>query len=306
MFIINAKRILRLGLVNFWRNGSVSFASVLIMTAALLVISTLMFGKVIFSSTLNELKNKVDINVYFISSATEQEIFDLKTKIETLPEVSFVEYSSKDEEYEKFKIRHQDDELTLQSLEEIGMNPFGAVLNIQAKEPSQYAGIANFLEETKNQNSLTPIDRINYNKNKVAIETLARITGASQKLGFTLTFFAVIVAILITFNTIRLTIFMAREEISVMRLVGASTRYIRGPFVVTGLLYGLVSTILTIIILLPLLYWAGPHTANLGTGVNLFDYFKGNFFTVTGALLLSGFVIGSLSSYLATKKYLKI
>jgi cell division transport system permease protein len=103
---------------------------------------------------------------------------------------------------------------------------------------------------------------------------------------------------------------MAREEIAVKRLVGASTRYIKGPFVVSGLMYGLAGTVLALLLLLPLTYWAGPYTAKLNIGIdpglNIFHDFLSHFFFVLGVFLVSGLGIGALSSYLAVKKYLKI
>lgn len=306
MFWINIKRVSRLGFVNFWRNGSVSLASILITTIALLVVATLILSRVLFSSTLTEIQRKVDVNVYFTTSATEDEILTLKRRIESLPEVAMVEYSSRDSELEKFRARHEGDELILQSLDEIGENPLGAVLNIQAKTPSQYEGIASFVEGVRAESNASIIDNVNYNKNKTAINSLSRIIEASKKLGNGFAIFAIAVSVLITFNTIRLTIYMAREEISVMRLVGASSRYIRGPFVFTGLMYGFFSTILAIAILLPVLYWAGPHTQSLGTGIDVFKYFLSNIFSICGTIMLFGLAIGSVSSYLAVKKYLKI
>lgn len=306
MFWINIKRVSKLGFVNFWRNGSVSLASILITTIALLVVATLILSRSLFSSTLTELQRKVDVNVYFTTSATEDEILVLKRRIESLPEVSSIEYSSREQELERFRERHEGDELILQSLDEIGENPLGAVLNIQAKNPSQYEGIASFIEGIRTESNASIIDNVNYNKNKTAIDSLSRIIEASKKLGTGFAIFAIAISILITFNTIRLTIYMAREEISVMRLVGASSRYIRGPFVFTGLMYGFFSTILAIVVLVPALYWAGPFTKNLGTGINVFEYFLSNLFSTVGTLLIFGLAIGSVSSYLAVKKYLKI
>ncbi len=306
MFLTNLKRVLRFGFINFVRNASVSVAAVLIMTIALLVISSLLFSKAILSSTLEELKNKVDINVYFTTSASEDEILSLKKKVEALPEVGAISYSSRDDELARFKEKHENDELTLQALNEIGENPFGAALNIKAKDPAQYEGIASFLESQKKESLASIIDKINYTRNKQAISALTKIMTASKKLGIAVVVFFVGISILITFNTIRLTIYMAREEISVMRLVGASRRYIKGPFVVSGLIYGFVSTIVCMFVIVPIAYWAGPYTADLGTGLNVFSYYKANFFGLLGILLLSGLGIGALSSYLAVKKYLKI
>lgn len=306
MLWITVKRVIRLGFVNFWRNGYVSLASVLVMTVALLVMSSLIFTRALLVSTLDQIKSKVDINVYMVNSASEDEIMVMQKKIEALTEVVSVEYSSKEQELEKFRARHQNDELTIQALDEIGRNPLGASLNIKAKDPSNYESIAEFLESEKSKSENSIIDKVNYSKNKDAIDAISRIISASKKLGFAGSIFFIIISILITFNTIRLTIYMAREEISVMRLVGASTRYIKGPFVVNGLMYGVASTILSLLILLPMTYWAGPYTEGIGTGINVFNYYLSHIFFLAFVLLLAGFIIGSVSSYLAVKKYLKI
>lgn len=306
MLWTNLKRVIRLGFVNFWRNGYVSLASVLIMTVTLLVISTLMFTKAVLVSTVEQIQNKVDINVYLVTSASEDEGEELKEKIATLTEVREVALSTREQELEKFRLRHENDELTLQALDEIGGNPLGAAINIRAKDPSNYESIAQFLESEKALSENSIIDKINYSKNKEAIDALTKMISASKKLGGASAIFFIVISILISFNTIRLTIYMAREEISVMRLVGASTRYIRGPFVVNGLMYGIASTILAVLILAPLTYWAGPYTAGLGSGVNVFTYYMANILQIGAVLLLSGLAIGSISSYLAVKKYLKV
>ncbi len=306
MLWTSTKRVIRLGFVNFWRNGYVSLASVLIMTVALLVISGLLLSRAVLLSTADQIKSKVDINVYLVTSAMEDEIVTLQKKIQGLAEVDVVTVSSREEELERFRARHENDELTLQALDEIGENPLGASINIKAKDPSNYESIAAFLDTEKQKSESSIIDKINYSKNKAAIDALNRILLASKTLGGAVALFFIIISVLISLNTIRLTIYMAREEISVMRLVGASADYIRGPFVVNGLMYGISSTILTLIILLPLTYWAGPYTEGLGSGLNIFSYYLSHIFSITGILLVSGFIIGGLSSYLAVKKYLKI
>jgi len=306
MIITNLRRTFRTGFINFWRNGSVSFAAVVIMTLVLSVVCFLILSRALFISTISQIQDKVDINVYFTLSAPESDIKALKTRIEKIPEVSLVTYSSAEEELAAFKERHKDDELTLQALSEIGQNPLGASLNIKAKDPAQYEGIAEFLDSQKSASDASIIDKINYNRNKVAIDTLSRIMSVSKKLGLTMAGIFIGVAILIVFNTIRLTIYMAREEISVMRLVGASTRYIKGPFIVEGVMYGIIGGILATALYLPVTYWAGPYTESIGIGINIFRYYLTNIILVGGALVLSGFVIGGLSSYLAIKKYLKV
>jgi cell division transport system permease protein len=272
----------------------------------LLVIGSLVLTQGLMESTLNQIKSKVDVNVYLVTSAEESEIKVLKKQIESLSEVAGVTYSSREVELAKFKERHVNDELTLQALDEIGDNPLGASLQIKAKDPSNYEGIAQFLENQKKENDESVIDKINYSRNKSAITALTKIMFASNKLGVSIVIFFAGIAFLISFNTIRLTIYMAREEISVKKLVGASNRYIKGPFVVSGLMYGFIATILSMALLLPITYWAGPYTVDLGTGINLFSYYLSRILYIGGVLLASGLFIGALSSYLAVKKYLKI
>ncbi|MFA6050213.1 MAG: permease-like cell division protein FtsX [Candidatus Paceibacterota bacterium] len=306
MLWTNIKRVSKSGFVNFWRNGSVSFTAVLIMTLALLVVGSLILTNALQRSTLDQIKNKVDITVYFVTSATDEEGLALSKQVQALPEVASVKYSTREEELQAFMARHANDDLTLQALDEVGDNPLGAALEIKAKDPMHYESIASFLENQKQNDPASVIDKVNYSRNKEAISTLTNLINASNKLGLAVIIFFAIIAFLISFNTIRLTIFMAREEISVKRLVGASNRYIKGPFVVGGLMYGLSATVFALLLLLPITYWAGPYTLALGTGVNIFSYYLSNMLMVAGALLASGLAIGALSSYLAVKKYLKI
>lgn len=307
MFWTKIKRILRAGFVSFWRNGYVSLASVLVMTVTLSVIASILFTSALLTSTLNGIKEKVDVNVYFVKSADDEEIASLKKSIEALPQVSEVEYTSREKALEDFKTRHADDELTLNALDELDENPLGASFNIRASDPSQYESIVKFVQErTSAGSSSSIVDRINYTQNKQAIDALSRIIDASRKLGTILVVFFVIVSILITFNTIRLAIYIFREEISVMRLVGASEMYIRGPFVTVGLMYGFVSGMITLIFLYPATYWIGPITLRLGTGLNLFNFYLSSFGQLFIVVIGSGLFLGAVSSFLAVKKYLRV
>lgn len=302
------KRTLRAGFVSFWRNGYVSLASVLVMTVTLLVISSIIFVGAMLDSTLSNIKSKVDINVYFVKDAADDDISLLRKALTSLPEVAEVQYVSADQALADFRDRHQDDQLTLQALDELGGNPLGASFNIKAKDPSQYETIVNFLNDKKDNNAAgeSIIDRVNYSKNKDAIEALNRIISASNRLGSIVAMFFMLVSILITFNTIRLAIYIFREEISVMRLVGASEMYIRGPFVTVGIMYGFVSGIITLIVLYPITYWTGPIVSDIGTGLNLFTYYLTHFGYLFLVIVGSAVVLGAISSYLAVRKYLRI
>ena len=308
MLWIKFKRILRTGFFNFWRDSTVSFASVLVMTVTLWVIALVSFSSAILDTTLAELRNKIDINVTFITSADEKDILDIKYTLESLPEVFLVTYVSRDEALTAFKERHSSDQPILSALDELGENPLGAVLNIKAKDPSQYASVAEFLGSNNvlSPKGITIIDRINYFQNKTAIDKIAGIITSADRLGLALTIFFATISVLIALNTIRLTIYIARDEISVMRLVGASTTYIQGPFVVVGVIYGVTAGLLTLLTLLPITYWLGSTTENFFIGFNIFSYYLRHFLEIAFIIMASGIFVGALSSVLAIRKYLKV
>ena len=308
MFFTKLKRVFRTGLTNFWRNGFVSLSSLVVMFITLFMVSSLIFMSAILNYSLKEIKDKVDINVYFTTNAQEADIFNLKKSIESISEVALVTYTSRDEALANFKERHKDDSLTLQALDELGDNPLTASLSIKAKEPSQYEGIAKFLssEDSSSGVSNPIIEKVNYYQNKVVIDKLTKITSAANAVGFWVAILFLIISVVITFNTIRLAIFISKDEISVMRLVGASGRYVRGPFVVSGILYGMVSASLVIIIFFGLTYWLGGLSRNFFIGLDLFDFYLKNFGQIFLIVFGSGIALGAISSYLAVRRYLKI
>ncbi len=306
---VKVKRVIRSGFFSFWRNGFVSLSSILVMMVTLFVIGSTIFLGAILNSTLEQIKDKVDINVYFVKTADENDILAMKKSLEQLPEVKPpVVYVSKEQALEDFKKKYENDQITLQALDELGYNPLGATLNIRAKDPSQYSSIVQFLESkgAGSTDGSSIIDKVNYYQNKDAIDTLTRIINSANKLGFILTLLLIAISILITFNTLRLVIYISRDEISVMRLVGASSAYVRGPFFITGTIYGFVSAIFTLILFYPVTLWLGSITESFFVGFNVFQYYTQNFGQIFFLIVISGIFIGSISSYLAVRKYLKV
>jgi len=307
MFWTNTKRILKSGFVNFWRNGFVSFSTITVMVVTLFVIGLLFFSSAVVNSAMASLKDKIDITVYFLPTAQESDILDLQKSVEALPEVESATYVSADDALANFKAAHADDQSTLAALDELSDNPLGADLNIKAKDPSQYEAIAAFLTQNdaaRPDGSI--IDRINYAENKTAIDKLTSLINSATELGIFLAVVFALIAFMITFNTVRLAIFVARDEIAVMKLVGASNRYVRGPFVVTGIMYGLVGSLLTLLIFYPITYWLGPKTNDFFTGTDIFTYYLSHFAELFIILVGSGVIIGAVSSYLAVRRYLQV
>lgn len=299
------QRIIKAGFLNFRRSGLVSWASVLVVTITLSVITSLILLQAVLTSSLNQIKEKVDVAIYFTVDADEEKILALKKSIEGLPEVREVTYTTASEALAIFRERHANDYATIQALDEIGENPLGGYLNVKAKEISQYETIANFL---KSDNALvlgsaSIIDKVNYFQNKSVIDRLNSIINGAQQLGFIATLLLVAISIVVTFNTIRLTIFISKDEIGVMRLVGASKMRVRGPFMMEGAFYGILASVLTILLFWPITYWVGNNMTNF-LGLDMYDYYLSHIFKIFGIILLSGIALGMISSYLAIRKYL--
>ncbi len=301
------KRIVRSGFVGFWRNAFVSLAAIFVMTVTLTVVGGMMIVDQLLDATLTQIQEKVDINVYMVPTANEQSIFALKGAIEALPDVSEVTYVSREQALSDFRERHKNDELTIQALEELGENPLGASLSIRAKETSQYESIATFLQNHRDQEDPESplIDRVNFNQNKGAIDKLTSIIGAVERTTYIATIILIASSVLIAFNTIRLAIYTTREEIAIMRLVGASNMFIRGPFALQGVMYGLISGVLTLLILYPVVLWLGPATESFFR-LNVATYFINNFGYLFAVLVGSGIVLGMVSSTLAIARYLRV
>lgn len=301
----NLKRIIKAGFVNFSRSGIISWAAVLVVTITLSVITAIILLNAVLHFSLNQIKDKVDVTIYFNVGTPENQILSLKQSLEGLPEVQQISYISAEEALQLFRDRHQNDYPTIAALDEIKDNPLGAYLNVKAKEVSQYESIANFIksDDALVSGSTSIIDKINYNQNKIVIDRLNNIIAGAQKLGFIITLILIIISIIITFNTIRLAIFISKEEIGVMRLVGASKMRVRGPFMVEGAIYGVIATIVTLIIFFPATIYLGNNMTNF-LGINIYNYYVSNLFQIAVIILLSGVFLGMISSFIATRRYL--
>ncbi len=283
-----------------------SLASIFVMTMTVLIIGSLMFMSALIGQFVTYVKDKIDVNVYFVTAADERAILDLKAALEKLPEVSFVTYTTRDQALQNFRDRHQDDQLTVQALDELGDNPFGASLSVKAKEASQYEGIARYLNDKMQNDQGAPfIETVNYARNKAVIDQLTQVTTYVERFGLIVTLVFAVASILITFNTIRLAIYTSREEIGVMRLVGATNMYIRGPFVVEGTLYGVAAGLIALIVFFPLSF-ALKGASQAMFNADIFQYYLSNLWYFVLVLLVAGAILGAVSSFLAVRKYLSV
>lgn len=311
-FWLNVKRVARYGFVGFVRNGFVSLTAVFIMAVTLFVLANILISNAAMDATLKELTERVDITVYFVTSASEDNIMQVKGSLEALSEVASATYISREEALAAFRERHKNDQLTLQALDELGENPLGAALEVKAKETSQYENVARYLTaQQEGGGAGAEIDKINYYQNKAAIDRLSNIISTSERNGLVKMAILGICSILIAFNTIRLTIYTARDEIGVMNLVGAGRWYVRGPFMIAGVLYGVIAGAIVLLLLYPILYFYPvliglEATSELLFGsFDSFSYFTNQFLLFFAVIMFVGIVLGLLSSYLAVRRYLR-
>lgn len=295
-------RIINYGLNGFWRNGWPSTATVAMMVLSLIVSMGLILFNVFTNSAMQSIADKIDIAVYFKTNTSEDEILRVKNSLESFPEVREVDYISSGKALELFKEKHKDDPTIRQAVDELNNNPLQAALTIKAHSPDQYGKIDDYLKSpTISQNFASTT----YFKNKDVIDRLTNIIGNVNRGGFVLTIILALLAGLVVFNTIRLAIYSNREEIFVMRSVGASNTLVRGPYVVEGMVAGVLAGAISIIISAPLIYIANPYFQVLLSELDLFRYFYTHVFLLLGYQLAFGVIIGGLSSFIAVRRYLR-
>lgn len=303
MFTI-LSRIVHYGFRNFMRNGLLSTATVAIMVLALLVFMGLILFEVVADRAVASIQDKIDISVYFKKTTPEDRILEIKESLEKLPEVERVEYVSEDKALDIFKSSrtYTDSPEIGQALAEINTNPLAASLNIKARKPDQYASIADYLDAPS---IAEHVYAKSYEQNKAVIHRLANIVDTVNRGGLAAIVLLAAIAGLVVFNTIRIVIHSNREEIGVMRAVGASNFLVRGPLVVEGLIAGVLAAVVSVVIAAPLVYVASPYLKEFIPSFDMLDYFWGNGLRLFGYQLLFGVGIGCISSFVAVRRYLK-
>ncbi len=294
-------RVIKSGFLSFWRNKWLSSTAIFMMSLAIFGITSLILTNVLINSLIDGLEDKIDVSVYFKLDTSEDSILSVRSDLVKLAEVKSVEYISTDEALINFKERHKDNEVLIQSLGELDTNPLEASLNIKAKEASQYESIADFFNQG---NYYDIVNKVNYLENKAVISRLSSITKTIRQVGSIAFLILAGLAILVTYNTIRLTIYTSRKEIKVMKLVGASNWFTRGPFVIEGILYGFVATLISLFVMYPLLWYLSPKITSYLPGTDLFYFFQVNLIVFFILQVLIGMALGISSSLVAIRRYL--
>lgn len=295
-------RIIKSGWMDFKRNSGLSVAAIFIMVLAISMATSLFLFRESSQILTKNIEEKLDMYVYFNDELSSDEILAIQKELSGVSGIKDVVYISKDEALQKFVLKHRDDQSIMESLRELGKNPLLSSINIQAWEASQYAAISNFLT---NSDFSSLISKIDYQQKKPAIERLASISSGINNAGIIANIILALAAILVAFNTVRLAIYNSREEIETMRLVGASNNFIRGPFLVQGVIVGFLSAVIALLIFGVGLLFLNSGLKLLLSGFNLFGYFISNLPVIFLTQLAFGIGLGVISSHLAIRKYLR-
>lgn len=295
-------RIIKYGFQIFWRNSLVSLTAIVVMALALLVFHLLIISDLITKEIISTLYDKIDIAVYFKTNTSEDNILQVQDALKNLKEIKGVEYISQAKALDLFKDRHKEDPTITQAITELGENPLLASLNVRANDPEYYKDIAAYLG---NDNLANLVEKVTYNQNRGAIDKLVNIVKTFRKLGLGLTIFLALTAALVTFNTFRLAIYSNREEIGIMRLVGSSNKFINGPYVVNGILYGIIAAAISFLVIVPIIFLVSPYLNVFIPELNLSAFFVSHILIFLSAQLIFGVFLGIVSSALAVRRYLK-
>jgi len=305
---ITLERIIKNGLVNFSRSVWLAIAAIAMMTTTLTILLFAVVANATFSHTVNDLTSKIDVSVYLKNTVTVAQKDDLIKQLYKIDNVKNVDYLNKDTVLKNYEKANAGNTLLLSAISQTD-NPLSAELHITPKDPNKLGPLKDFLDraDTKGLQS----DPTSYSgKRKEAIDNITRATHFFQQAGIIGIIVFIVISILIIFNTIRMTIFNRRDELIIMRLLGASTGYIRGPFIVETMLYGAVAASISLILCASLFKVASSTLQASSLGLLDIDY-SNRFFTshlpaILGTQLAIGIIIGAVSSLIATRRYLKI
>lgn len=300
-------RILKAGMQNFIRNATLAVAAIAVMVITLSIILFSVIANATFNNTIQQINDKIDISVYLEDDVTTEQKDQLIRDLQDFPNVREVSYLSKEDALAAYKEQNKDNLDLLLAISQAD-NPLPATIQIKPRDPNKISDIQAYLDkpEVKELQS----DETSYSGDRrTALDNITSATKFMRQAGLVGVIIFAVVSMLIIFNTIRMAIFNRRDELQIMRLLGASTSYIRGPFIVETVLYGVVSAIISIV--LCNIIFSVADSAFQATNFGLLDisfasnFFAENFWLILLGQLTAGILIGAVSSVIATRRYLK-
>lgn len=289
------------------RNLSLAIAAMAVMVVTLTIVLFSVITNATFENTIAQITDKIDISVYLKDDLKPEQTNDLLKDLKALPNVSSVKYLSKADALQRYLQQNAGNQDLLTAINST-TNPLPATILIKPTDLNKIDDIKTFL--SKSDVSQLQSDPPSYSGDrKVAIDKITHATNVLRQIGVVTVVVFTIICALIIFNTIQMAIFNRRDEIKIMRLLGASTTFIRGPFVVESTIYGILSAIFSILIINSA--FLASSNALQASSLGLLDinyasqWFGDNFLRLLGMQLAIGIILGAVSSTIATRRYLK-
>ena len=305
--MVTFERVLKAGIINFFRNISLSIAATAVMVVTLTIVLFSIIANETFNHTIEQINDKIDVSVYLKDDVNQEQTDNLIGQITALDTVENVEYVSKEEALEIYRDDNKDNLDLLLAISQTD-NPLPATIKIKPVDPGQIEPIRELLE-SDNIKSLQSDETSYSGDRKEAIDKISQATAFFRRAVFIGVIIFAVISMLIIFNTIQMAIFNRRDELQIMRLLGASTWYIKGPFIVETMMYGVIAAIASII-LTNALFVVQSQAFDAST-LGLLDieyanrFFADYFWQFLGLQLSAGMAIGAISAWIATKRYLK-
>jgi len=290
-------------LEGFTRNLSTTLGSIVTIFLSLFIIGVFMVGGAIVNNIVESVEGEVSITCYIADDASQSDIQELQSYIRNIEGVSSVSFTTKEQALENFRNMSSSSEI----VDELGGNPLPASINVELSDPQMVSEVANDIEANETFRRIAdednPADSLKYGQRTV--ERLFSVTNYIRYVGIALIVLLVFIALVFINNTIRLAIMARRKEIAIMRLVGASNGFIRGPFLMEGALHAVIGAAIAIGVLQLLRQVLLPTLQNSLTFLPI-EVPGNTFLVIYLVLLVSGLVIGLVGSALAMRRYLKV
>jgi len=306
--VITLWRIAHTGIVNFIRNISLAVAAMAVMVVTLTIVLFSLITNATFENTIAQITSKISVSVYLQDSATDKQSKALADRIGKQPQVGKVIYLNKQAALQAYIQQNKGNQNLVTAAATVG-NPIPATIQVYPKDLNEIQAIKTYLDKPENKALQTPESPSYNGDRKQAIDNITHATNVLRKIGaITVAVFAVICALII-FNTIQMAIFNRRDEITIERLLGAGTWFIRGPFVVESILYGILSAIFSMLLINSV--FVAASGALQASSLGLLDisyaqsYFNDHFILLLLMQIGVGILLGAASSVIATQRYLK-
>lgn len=303
--ILTLSRIIRFGFQSFFRNFWLSVATVSVLVLTLVSVNSLIIVNMLGNAAMTTVRSKIDVSVHFRPEVEESRVQTVKIALLSMPEVKDVEYISPARALETFSREFEDDLEILAALGEVGANPFGATLAVKAHDLEDYPVILRSLD---NDSFKSLIEDKDFDDREKMIARVESIGSRIKVSGIALSLLFGLITLLIVLNTIRMSIYTHREELAIMRLVGASDSFIRGPYYVEAILWSVCAVATVFALLIPGLYVAQPFLQSFfGTElVDLVGFYNVNALKLAGAQFLGIVGLSLVTTKVATARYLRV